>query len=231
MAEVDASSIPLVEVPAVEGLPAEDARAWALQATLMARLPQVGRLCLLVALPAFVCCAWAARHWRAVLACSPPALSPASLPPAHQACATAFRAIDADAQRRWPARGGTTATLAIVCGWELLVANVGDSCAYLDTGNEVLQVSAEGASRKLLSNSHHQVLPMPPCAAPLRAAPVPLIHTLRPSLSLAPARQVSATHRLEDNRGEVERCQAAGSEIAPSSLEGKPVGPIRCVPA
>ena len=39
--------------------------------------------------------------------------------------------------------GGTTATLAIACGWELLVANVGDSCAYLDTGAEVLQVGAD----------------------------------------------------------------------------------------
>ena len=36
---------------------------------------------------------------------------------------------------------GTTATVAAVVGWELLVANVGDSCAYLDTGSEVLQVS------------------------------------------------------------------------------------------
>ena len=33
---------------------------------------------------------------------------------------------------------GTTATAAVVVGWELLVANVGDSCAYLDTGAEVL---------------------------------------------------------------------------------------------
>jgi serine/threonine protein phosphatase PrpC len=32
---------------------------------------------------------------------------------------------------------GTTATLAIVSGWDLLVANVGDSLAFLDTGREV----------------------------------------------------------------------------------------------
>jgi hypothetical protein len=57
-----------------------------------------------------------------------------------QACATAFRSVDTDAQCRWPQRGGSTATLAVACGWELLVANVGDSCAYLDTGSEVLQV-------------------------------------------------------------------------------------------
>lgn len=43
--------------------------------------------------------------------------------------------------------------------------------------------------------------------------------------------QVSATHRLEDNKEEVARCQAAGCEIAPSTVEGKPAGPIRCVPA
>ncbi len=39
------------------------------------------------------------------------------------------------------AHGGTTATVAVVCGWQLLVANVGDSCAYFDTGSEVLAVS------------------------------------------------------------------------------------------
>ncbi len=57
-----------------------------------------------------------------------------------QACSAAFQSVDADAKRRWPQRGGTTATLAVACGWELLVANLGDSCAYLDTGSEVLQV-------------------------------------------------------------------------------------------
>lgn len=36
---------------------------------------------------------------------------------------------------------GTTATLAIAVGWELFVANVGDSGAYLDTGKEVIAVS------------------------------------------------------------------------------------------
>lgn len=39
------------------------------------------------------------------------------------------------------AKSGTTATLAMQVGWELLVANVGDSCAYLDTGAEVLLVN------------------------------------------------------------------------------------------
>ena len=28
----------------------------------------------------------------------------------------------------------------MLVGWQLLVANVGDSCAYLDTGAEVVQV-------------------------------------------------------------------------------------------
>jgi serine/threonine protein phosphatase PrpC len=36
---------------------------------------------------------------------------------------------------------GTTATLALVVGWELLVANVGDSAAFLDTGKEVIALS------------------------------------------------------------------------------------------
>ncbi len=34
----------LQEVPEVEGLSKEDAQAWRLQATLMARLPQVGMI-------------------------------------------------------------------------------------------------------------------------------------------------------------------------------------------
>jgi serine/threonine protein phosphatase PrpC len=38
-------------------------------------------------------------------------------------------------------RSGTTATLAVSVGWELVVANVGDSCAYLDTGAEVVQLT------------------------------------------------------------------------------------------
>jgi len=49
--------------------------------------------------------------------------------------------------------------------------------------------------------------------------------------SLHHSKQVSATHRLEDNKEEVARCKAAGCEIAPSTVEGKPAGPIRCVPS
>lgn len=35
---------------------------------------------------------------------------------------------------------GSTATVAVIVGWDLLVASVGDSEAYLDTGAEVIQV-------------------------------------------------------------------------------------------
>lgn len=56
------------------------------------------------------------------------------------ACHAAFVRCNEEATRRFRAGGGTTATLAVSCGWELVVANVGDSCAYLDTGTEVLTV-------------------------------------------------------------------------------------------
>ena len=36
---------------------------------------------------------------------------------------------------------GTTATVVLVCGHELISANVGDSLAFLDTGAQVLQLS------------------------------------------------------------------------------------------
>ncbi|GAX81509.1 hypothetical protein CEUSTIGMA_g8937.t1 [Chlamydomonas eustigma] len=36
---------------------------------------------------------------------------------------------------------GTTATLVVAVGWTLLVASVGDSLAFLDTGTEILQIS------------------------------------------------------------------------------------------
>jgi len=36
---------------------------------------------------------------------------------------------------------GATATVAVIVGWDLVVASVGDSTAYLDTGAEVVQVS------------------------------------------------------------------------------------------
>ena len=36
---------------------------------------------------------------------------------------------------------GTTATLAVAVGWELVIASVGDSLAYLDTGTEIVQVT------------------------------------------------------------------------------------------
>ncbi len=40
---------------------------------------------------------------------------------------------------------GTTATVAAIVGWDLLVASVGDSEAYLDTGAEVIQVNRQPA--------------------------------------------------------------------------------------
>jgi len=90
-----------------------------------------------------------------------------------------FLECDATACKRF-ANGGTTATIALLCGWQLIVANVGDSCAYLDTGAEVLAVSGN--------------------------------------------------HRLEDNKNEVSRIEASGGEVAPSSIDGKPAGPIRVWP-
>ncbi|KAL0045273.1 hypothetical protein WJX82_002436 [Trebouxia sp. C0006] len=75
---------------------------------------------------------------------------------------------------------GATATVAVVVGWDLVVASVGDSTAYLDTGAEVVQVSD--------------------------------------------------THRLDDNKAERKRCEAAGSEVCKSTVDGKPVGPDRVWP-
>ena len=53
--------------------------------------------------------------------------------------------------------------------------------------------------------------------------------TLPPN-AFHPAPQVSATHRLEDSKGEVERLQAAGGEIAQATVEDVPCGPIRIWP-
>ena len=41
-------------------------------------------------------------------------------------------------------QSGTTATLVMVVGWEVVVASVGDSCAYMDTGTEIIQVGVGG---------------------------------------------------------------------------------------
>ncbi|KAG2444124.1 hypothetical protein HYH02_009065 [Chlamydomonas schloesseri] len=48
---------------------------------------------------------------------------------------------------------GTTATLAVQVGWELLVANVGDSLAYLDTGTEIVVISA---NHRVAENTEEQ---------------------------------------------------------------------------
>ncbi|KXZ45179.1 hypothetical protein GPECTOR_57g469 [Gonium pectorale] len=52
-----------------------------------------------------------------------------------------FVECDAEVISRYK-ESGTTATLAVQVGWELLVANVGDSLAYLDTGAEIVAISA-----------------------------------------------------------------------------------------
>jgi serine/threonine protein phosphatase PrpC len=59
-----------------------------------------------------------------------------------QALHRGFAHIDAECRRRFQ-KSGTTATLAVLVGWELIVASVGDSVAYLDTGAEILQVRSD----------------------------------------------------------------------------------------
>jgi serine/threonine protein phosphatase PrpC len=51
-----------------------------------------------------------------------------------------FASADAECRRRFPT-SGTTATLAVQCGFYLVVGSVGDSHAFLDTGREVVQMS------------------------------------------------------------------------------------------
>ena len=41
---------------------------------------------------------------------------------------------------------------------------------------------------------------------------------------------MSGNHRLDSNKAERARAQAAGAEVAASVLEGKPVGPLRVWP-
>lgn len=52
----------------------------------------------------------------------------------------AFKGADSE----WKGKdlpSGTTATVALITGWELVCASVGDSCAYFHTGKQLLQVS------------------------------------------------------------------------------------------
>lgn len=51
---------------------------------------------------------------------------------------------------------------------------------------------------------------------------------LGPSLRLNV--QVSDTHRLDDNKAEKKRCEDAGYEVCRSTVDGKPVGPMRVWP-
>jgi len=69
-----------------------------------------------------------------------------------QALSATFMDLNRECCARF-AKSGTTATVAVVCGWELLVANVGDSCAYLDTGDQVVRLSA---SHRLDTNHDEQ---------------------------------------------------------------------------
>ena len=92
----------------------------------------------------------------------------------------AFLKADEQARKQFQQGGGTTATMAFLCGWQLLVASVGDSQAYLDTGSEVLSVSAN--------------------------------------------------HRLDDNESERARIEGLGGEVASSTVNGKPAGPLRVWP-
>jgi len=52
-----------------------------------------------------------------------------------------FLSADEECRRRFPTGSGSTATLAVQCGFLLAVASVGDSHAFLDTGKEVVQMS------------------------------------------------------------------------------------------
>ena len=71
------------------------------------------------------------------------------LPPAGQACGVRI-SCGRSSQGCAPQVSGTTATLAAFNGWQLVVANVGDSSAYLDTGSEVLQVCSTPAPAQRL---------------------------------------------------------------------------------
>eukprot|EP00193_Tetraselmis_chui_P011408 CAMPEP_0177777640 /NCGR_PEP_ID=MMETSP0491_2-20121128/15482_1 /TAXON_ID=63592 /ORGANISM="Tetraselmis chuii, Strain PLY429" /LENGTH=355 /DNA_ID=CAMNT_0019296767 /DNA_START=98 /DNA_END=1163 /DNA_ORIENTATION=- len=55
------------------------------------------------------------------------------------AIASGFQATDREFKKR-SKQSGSTATFAVIVGWELIVGNVGDSWAFLDTGAEVIQV-------------------------------------------------------------------------------------------
>ena len=56
-----------------------------------------------------------------------------------QALLEGYSAIDADLRQQLKAEG-TMATVAFVCGRQLVVATAGNSCAYLDTGAHIYPV-------------------------------------------------------------------------------------------
>eukprot|EP00198_Chlamydomonas_reinhardtii_P004024 XP_001693360.1 protein phosphatase type 2C [Chlamydomonas reinhardtii] len=63
-----------------------------------------------------------------------------------------FVQCDEDVNAKYK-QSGTTATLAVQVGWELLVANVGDSLAYLDTGTEIVVISG---NHRVAENTEEQ---------------------------------------------------------------------------
>ena len=123
--------------------------------------------------------------------------------------------------------------MAVLVGWQLLVANVGDSCAYLDTGAEVVQVGSLPCVNHVPAGYNSNLLCML-YVAQYRLAGIVLIHLAlvinHQDLSSNTLLQVSGNHRLDDSKAERKRCERGGAEIARSELEGKPVGPLRVWP-
>jgi hypothetical protein len=146
--------------------------------------------------------------------------------PVLQAMFAGFLEADKICQGRFKV-SGTTATLAVVVGWEVFVANVGDSAAYLDTGKQVGGVCVFDGACKLSPCLHRECCThhiSSPCVAvtlaishrcELLTLPAPL-----PSSHLLCVLQViclTGNHRVDDNPAERERVIASGGECWASS--------------